>query len=347
MELTKTKALMEDKRAAKKVDSYAVLVYDHGDETLITSPDVNDHTYFDAASMGKVLVTSTMILRAADAGLLTLEDTLPRFFDNVPADKRHITVLDMLLHRSGIIRKDFDKSVSDGGRKAIADYILSVPLAFETGTKYQYSCSAYILLGFIVEKAFGKPLDEVYYEQVKVPLGLPDMRFHIALDEPNAAMCYRHKEDLSGLDGREDDELAQLMKGVCGNGASFWSMADIRTYLHAVMARSPKLYDPKWYDEAERNLTPALSEGRGIGYLVTNEAYPQTGRLFPVGSFGHCGHTGQSFFVDRTHERFVIILTNATRCANRAGGYKGYDYGDICRMRAEIHNAVADDLGVQ
>ena len=78
--------------------------------------------------------------------------------------------------------------------------------------------------------------------------------------------------------------------------------------------------------------------------MVVNENYKQTGKLFPVGSFGHCGHSGQSFFINREKNLYVIILTNATRFLNMKNNFKGYDYGEIMKMREEIHNAIADDL---
>ena len=340
MELINTKAYMERLRAAKDVESYAVFVYDHGEETLITSPNVNGDTYFDCASMGKVLVTSTLILRAAGEGRLSLDDTLPRFFADVPADKRDITVRMLLTHTSGILRRDFDKATADAGKDAITAYILSVPLGFAPGTDYTYSCSGYILLGYIAEKCYGMPLDTLYLSTVRPALGLPDMCFDLPIDAPNAADCCRRREI---GDCRCDDELVSMMHGVAGNGASFWTMNDMRVYLHAVMTRSPSLYDARFFDEAETNLTPTLSEGRGLGYLVINERYKQGGRLFPVGSFGHCGHTGQSFFVDRAHDRYVVLLTDATRCEFRKNNDRD-DYGVVMRMRAAVHDRIAEDL---
>ena len=44
---------------------------------------------------------------------------------------------------------------------------------------------------------------------------------------------------------------------------------------------------------------------------------------------------------------YAIILTNATRCLNRKGGFHGYDYGIVMKMREDIHNAIADDLSAQ
>ena len=80
---------------------------------------------------------------------------------------------------------------------------------------------------------------------------------------------------------------------------------------------------------------------------MVDARYSQTGKLFPDGSFGHCGHTGTSFFINREKRMYAVILTNATRCLNRKGGFHGYDYGIVMKMREDIHNAIAGDLSAQ
>ena len=147
MNLHQTKALMDAKLTDKCFDAYIVLVGLDGKRTCLCSPNADLNTYFDAASMGKVLVTSTLILQACDKELLSLDDTLDKFFSNVPEEKKSITVKQLLTHTSGIVRKEFSREVADRGGDAIAAFILSVPLAFAPGSSYQYSCSGYVLLG--------------------------------------------------------------------------------------------------------------------------------------------------------------------------------------------------------
>ena len=129
---------------------------------------------------------------------------------------------------------------------------------------------------------------------------------------------------------------------------SFWTLRDIDVFCKAVMEKSGKLWAPYLYDLAEKDYTPGaqFEEGRGLGWLVVDKRYTQTGRLFPEGSFGHCGHTGCSMYMSRERDLRVIILTNATRYTNMANDFHGYDYGKIEKMREEIHNAIADDLGI-
>lgn len=81
MNLEKTEILLNKKLNERDFDSYEVLVYAGGEKEYLHSSNVNKDTYFDIASMGKVLVTSTLILKAIDKNRLALVDTLEKFFD--------------------------------------------------------------------------------------------------------------------------------------------------------------------------------------------------------------------------------------------------------------------------
>jgi len=189
MNFFNTERLLRKKLENKDLDTYAILIH-CGDEEVFLSVNADEYTCFDAASMGKVLITSTLILQAIGGGNLSLDDTLDMFFDDVDDDKKKITVKQMLTHTSGILRKP----IVAGNNDEIAKKILSYSLGFVPGTQCQYSCNAFMLLGFILEKIYGKTLEEVYQEKIVTPLGLKRSPFEIALDEPNAALCYRWKE---------------------------------------------------------------------------------------------------------------------------------------------------------
>ncbi|MBQ4527807.1 MAG: beta-lactamase family protein [Clostridia bacterium] len=343
MNLKYTKQLLDNKYKNKDFDTYAVLVHYGDEEQTFFSDNADELTYFDVASMGKVLVTSTLILQAIDSGFLTLENTLNEFFDDVPDEKKNITIKHLLTHTSGIVRHILTPQSVDSGHDGIAEEILSHPLKFEPGSDYIYSCNGSILLGFILEKLYKKSLEEIYDEKIAKPLGLRRTAFEIDFDEPNSAVCYRWIRD-ENMPKRFDDENIQIMGESAGSGGQQSCLHDISKFAKAVLDKDKKLYSVDLFDIAEKNYTPDYSQGRGLGYLVVDEKYSQTGKLFPVGSFGHCGHAGQSFFINREKNLYVVILTNATRHANMKNEFKGYDYNDIMKMREEIHNAIFKDL---
>lgn len=343
MRLSITERLMREKAEREEFDSYAVYVKS-GDRTCcLFSDNVNGDTYFDIASCGKILVTTPLVLQAVTQGRLSLDTTLAELFRPVPEDKRQITVRQLLSHTSGIVRHQY----TGRGKEQIREEILNRPLAFAPGTNEQYSCSGMVLLGFALEGIYGEPLEMLFERNLKKPLGYTRSKFNIAKDEENAAVCYRY-ESAEGLPTPWDDENIRVLGTSAGSGGQFFTLSDIILYTNAVLNRDERLYAGALFDLAEARHSPdCAAVSRGLGWLYVDEAYKQTGKLFPVGSFGHCGHSGQSIFFNREKELCVVILTNATRFLNKRSNYRGYDYSVICQMREQIHNAICQDLSGQ
>ena len=343
MKLNNTKKLIDKLLSEKGFDSYAMLVSKDGQEEVLMSENVNEDTYFDIASMGKIFVTSTLILNAVGNGRLSLDDTLDKFFENVPEEEKSITITQLLTHTSGIARCPILPENVANGNDAVAEQIIKNPLLFKPGTHYQYSCNGMILLGYILEKIYGRTLEEVFNEKIKKPLGYTRSKFNIALDEPNAAICY-HTENVEGLAHPWDDENIRVLQTSAGSGGQFFTLADIDRFMKAVMRKDPILYPEKIYDLAEKNHIGDIGESWGLGWCIVDKNFSQTGHLFPIGSCGHTGHTGTSLFFNREENLYVIMLTNATRFANMKNNFNGYDYGTVEKMRENLRNAIYSDL---
>ena len=358
MKLEETKKYLDRRIDEGFLDTYVVMVTDGGDEGLISSPNAGADTLFDIASMGKVLVTATLILRAAGEGLLRLDDTLAKYYPDCPDEKRKITLRELLCHTSGILRVELPDevvgadaiSIKRGSyadiitpevKDRIARYVLSRPLGFAPSTNYVYSCCGYLLLGFIAEKVYGDNLDILFDKYIKQPLGLARSCFDMPQGTPDSALT--HYRAAAG-DCMVADSIVYKLHGVAGNGASFWTANDIRRYILALLDYSELLYMREYYDLAERDYTPDFEEGRGLGWLMVDSRYKQTGSLFPAGSFGHCGNTGTSFFINRELGLYAIILTNATRFSYMAHDYKYCDYNSVMLMREDLHNAILRDI---
>ena len=347
MKLPKTADLLKQKINEKEFDSYAIYVFKDNNGCFLHSENVNEDTYFDIASMGKILVTSTLILKAIDTNKLSLVDTLGAFFENVPQDKKNITIKQLLTHTSGIVRCPILPENVAKGKAAIAEQIIDNPLAFAPGRSHTYSCNGMILLGYIIEKIHGMTLEEVFEAEIKKPLGYTRSKFNIALDEPNAAICYR-SENVDGLAHPWDDENIRVLQTSAGSGGQFFTISDIIKFADAVINKSEILYSKKIYEMAEKNYVDETCDGQGLGWFYVDEKYFQRGKLFPVGSFGHTGYTGASMFFNREMNMYVIMLTNATRFSCMKNNFKEPDYdGDTCRIRTELHNAIYEDLKEQ
>ena len=132
---------------------------------------VDESTLFDMASVTKIVVTTSLALIAFDKGLLSPDDLVARFYPN----DKGLTVRHLLTHTIGIGYKNLRQ---DGNTYAnIAEKILEISADIPIGSDVLYSCPGYILLGKILEKVFGKPLQESFDEWVAKPLALSQTSF--------------------------------------------------------------------------------------------------------------------------------------------------------------------------
>ena len=254
-------------RADLCFDSYAVYVKCGEFENMFFSENVNEQTYFDIASCGKILVTTPLVLQAIDEEKISLDTTLDQLFNEVPMDKKNITIKHLLTHTSGIVRHSYIHS----DREHLIKEILSRALKYEIGTDYVYSCSGMVLLGFILEKIYGESLENLFEKRIKQPLGYERSKFNISTDEENAAICYR-SETIKGLSSPWDDENIRVMRTSAGSGGQFFTLADIKKFTKAVLEKDKQLYSAKWFDIAEQEYSPKCSkESRGLGWLYVDE----------------------------------------------------------------------------
>lgn len=341
MKLCNIEQFLKKREQEKAYDSYAVLVSVKGKEKLFTSINVNEETLFDVASIGKVMPTSTLAVRAVSEGKINLEDTLEMYFQDVPEDKKRITIKNLLTHTSGIISGLIPDRVADTGKDAVVDFILSGRLRFEPGSSFEYSCFGYILLGFILEKIYGMTLDQLFHKYIAEPLGFKRSQYVLPLDAENAAICYRSKYPGKR---REDGERAYTLGYAVGSGACHSCIYDLKRFCEAILNKNEILYPKEWFDIAETDYTTDYSVGRGLGYLIERDEPSGKEKLFSAGSIGHDGHTGTGFYINREKETYVIILTNATRFANMKNDFKFYDYDEVKKLRQDIRDMILEDL---
>lgn len=291
-------------------------------------------TLFDMASVTKIVVTTSLTLIAAERGLLSFDDSVSRFFP-VPEDKRELTVRHLLTHTMGYGHKSMLKHTDGYG--SIERYILSIPSDIPIGSDVRYSCPGFILLGRILEEIYGMRLDEAYLRYVAESLGLTSSRFL-----PDPSLDFVNSNVSPDMAGVVNDYNCRYLGGVCGNAGLFSDLTDMTRYVGWMLTGGAPIVSEKIFAAAERNYTDGMSESRGLGFLVVDGNYDQTGGLFRTGSIGHCGHTGQSVFVDRESGLYVIVLSDAT--VSTVKKYGKEKYGEVKAMRGDLHAAIREDL---
>lgn len=114
--------------------------------------------------------TATAVMRLAETGRLRVDDSLGRFFPRVPADKRAITVHQLLTHTSGLPHAYAADGILD--REPAVAAILGLKLKSPPGAGYSYSNDGYTLLAVIVEVASGVPFDRYLADSLFARAGL-------------------------------------------------------------------------------------------------------------------------------------------------------------------------------
>jgi CubicO group peptidase (beta-lactamase class C family) len=117
-------------------------------------------TKFRLASISKQF-TAASILLLEERGKLKVEDPLKKYMPDPPAAWDKITIFNLLTHTSGIPNfTDFPdyrdtEAAATTPEKLVARF-RDKPLDFEPGTKWNYSNSGYVLLGYLIEKISGQ-----------------------------------------------------------------------------------------------------------------------------------------------------------------------------------------------
>lgn len=278
---------------------------------------VDCHTLYDMASVSKIMSTTMVTLRFIADGRMDLADTLPVYFGkDVPADKSGITLFQLLTHTSGFPAHILlESSIAPGGD--IAGFLLHAPLAYAPGTQVVYSCMGFILLGKILERVGGQPLDVLAQDLVFAPLGMSHTGYHrldLPIDPSNTACT--EKDHITGewLSGRVHDENARFQNGVSGNAGIFSDIRDCEKFARMLAGHGTldgvELIPRVIFDQAVRNYTPGMGENRGLGFHLANGHFSYSGLFFDQSAFGHTGFTGPHMLVSPDTGLYVVLLNN-------------------------------------
>lgn len=139
---------------------------------------------FRIASVTKMF-TAALVLKLAEDGKLSLDDTLARTLPDFPG-AGSITIRQLLSHTAGLSDKALLGDSSSGVLRqemtlpALSALIAKEPLRFPPGSTQAYANAGYILLGAVIEKETNKPWHVAMQELLLDPLKLSHTRYGAA-----------------------------------------------------------------------------------------------------------------------------------------------------------------------
>jgi uncharacterized protein YbbC (DUF1343 family) len=294
-------------------------------------------TVFDLASLTKPIATASSIMLLLEQGKLRLSDRvaqyLPEFGQN---GKEKITIEHLLLHTSGLLADNPVSDYAEGRQKAL-DRICNLKLEAEPGRKFIYSDVGYIVLGELIGRVGGTPLDDFASKNIFEPLGLRETTFR---PKENLAVRAAPTEKREGvwMKGEVHDPRAFLMGGVAGHAGLFASADDLAVFAQMIL-NGGEYAGKRILGAATVRLmtTPRTVPGglRAFGWDVKTPYSSNRGELFSADSFGHTGFTGTSIWLEPASQTAVIFLSNRVHPDGK---------GDVRRLRGQVATLVAASI---
>ena len=307
-------------------------------------------TLFRIASQTKAL-TSAAILALVEEGKIRIDqqagDFIPTFKKTtvlapdasapVPA-RRAITIADLLTHTAGIsygtnphlsalyAEKGLGPAAGNGWYTADKDEPVCVtmerlgtlPFLSQPGAAYVYGYNTDVL-GCIVEKASGMPLDQFVRTRITDPLGMKDTRFYIPpAERERFATVYA-----SGPDGKivrapegskgQGHYIEGPRKSFAGGAGLTSTARDYARFLEALRnggaLDGARILAPRTVELMTTNQSGTLHSSTGLGFGFGFETVDRYGasNLAGVGAFGWGGAYGTVYQVD-PKSRMVIVF---------------------------------------
>lgn len=177
--------------------------------------------------------TAVAILQLQERGKLKTSDPLSKFFPSAPADKRDITIDQLMNHTAGFpigLGGDFD-AVQRG---EFIDRAMKRPLLFAPGANRQYSNTGFALLAAVIELVSGQTYDEYVRDNILRVVGMTHTGLLLpAFDTATLAHGYRNGEDMGNMLSKPHATDGPYWN-LRGNGGMLSTVGDMHAFYSAL-----------------------------------------------------------------------------------------------------------------
>lgn len=312
----------------------------YGQRSLTPVPEpMSEDTIFDAASLTKVIATTTSVMQLVERGKLELDAPvvryLPAFAQN---DKAAVTVRQLLMHHSGL-RPDVDTKPAWSGYETGIALACQEKLRTTPGSTFVYSDINFIILGELVRLVSGLRLEAYAAQEVFKPLKMVDTGF-LPPSSKLTRVAPTELTDGTMLRAVVHDPTTRYMDGVAGHAGLFTTTADLARFCRMIVGGGEldgvRILSAATVAEMTRVQNDG-SDRRGLGWDIDSKFSGPRGRWFPAGaSFGHTGFTGTSMWIDPATRAFVIFFSNRVHPDGK---------GDAGPLRRALGTLAAEAIG--
>jgi len=270
---------------------------------------------FLLGSITKPMVV-TALMTLFDQGKFALEDSVQKYLPEFNgAGRGRVTVQHLLTHVSGLPDQLPQNAELRGRHAPLADFVaeaLRLPLAFDPGSRYEYSSMGILLAAEIAQRLTDQDIRDLVAERVFRPLRMQNSALGIGRLPPSqivpAQVEFGAAEAGGGSEASRNWDWNSPYWRQLGApwGGAHASAQDVATFLDAILKPERKILrrDTAGLMILNHNAKPL--ESRGLGFDVGLEAYcascsPET--------FGHTGSTGTIAWADPQRDLVCVVLT--------------------------------------
>ncbi|MEJ2635254.1 MAG: serine hydrolase, partial [Calditrichia bacterium] len=271
---------------------------------------ITSQTKFRIGSVSKQF-TAAAILKLQEERKLSVRDTLSKFIPDFPRGNE-VTIHHLLTHTSGIHsytdNPDFLKTAaSEVKPEELIESIKKDPFDFNPGENWKYNNSGYFILGYIVKKISGQPLEEYLKKNFFEPLGMKDTGTH-----RHNLILENEAEGYSYIDGKIQKAVDWDMSRAGGAGALYSTVEDLHKWNEAV-------FNGKILGESSLRaaFTPALLSNGTLPQTLASGGYGYGWGIGEVRGLKEISHGGGLHGFISQLSRYpeqnltVVVLTNA------------------------------------
>lgn len=306
----------------------------------------NTYAYYDFASLTKVIFTVQGMMYAFELGKWDLTTKVADLLSWFPHKETRVT--ELLTHSSGLpwwlpIYQEINTNLPpETRREQLRDMMKKMKI--EKTDSAVYSDVGFLVLGFVLEALFDRPLLEVWNDIKNRFYQGTTLEFHANNQPTQRQGLYAPTEECSVrkklVQGEVHDLNCWTLGGVSTHAGLFGSIDDLGWY--SLHLRSQLMGIARYsirQKTAQLFARRALPEGRGdwaLGYMMPTAGVASCGTYFSLESIGHTGFTGTSVWYDPRMDMSVVILSNRV--------LYGSDNKAFAKLRPEIHNWIVENF---
>ena len=310
------------------------------------APVVDVDTIYDLASLTKVIVTTPLIMLLHERGQLDLNAPVETYLPEFSGEgKNRVSVADLLAHCGGLLwwtdlYRQFSGRSPVQTKQAYVEAICELPLDYAPRTKTVYSDLGFLLLGEILERLTGTPLDRLGAAEIFEPLGLAGLQYN-PTESLRPRIAPTEEDEWRGtlLRGIVHDENAYGLGGVAPHAGLFSTARDLVPFARMLLSGGESDKGRFCKAETVQHFTArarlAPDSSRALGW-DTPAPESSCGTSFSGVSFGHTGFTGTSLWIDPERDFFSILLANRV--------HPSRENPKLAALRPVFHDALAEVL---